>query len=352
MSLIVALLVATLTGLLGMPSLIGFMRRRGYIRRYQIIRIESREEGHSQEIPDMGGVMVILTTILGYLAAHLISQKGPTASGILVLGLMAGSGLIGFLDEFIKLYMRRSLGLRTQAATVGVGIIGVIFAANALHFRNAAGLTPASTRISFDHDLGPSLEFIICVCWLVLLIFCATNGVKFADTIDGLAAGLVALFLVAYVFIGVTESKLACGRGVSGFCYVVRDPQDIAVLAAALLGACSGFLWWNAAPARINLGTTGDFALGAAMAGLAITSRTELLGAVLAGLNGMLILSVVIDKYTHALSHRHVLREVPLQNHYQLAGWPDSTILMRFLLFEGLCLCIGLIIFFARPGLL
>ncbi len=229
--------------------------------------------------PTMGGIIIIIASLLGYVIGHLLTNDPMTASGVLVLFLMTGLGLVGFADDFIKLFMRRSLGLRSGAKLAGQATVGVIFAVLALHFPDGYDLTPASSHISFLADFGISIGPILFVLWVLLMVTGASNGVNLTDGLDGLASGASILVLAAYVIIGNWQLRNDCTTALTPNCYDVRDPLDAAVVAAVVMGACFGFLWWNAPPAKIFMGDTGSLALGGALAGLAIVTRTELAAA-------------------------------------------------------------------------
>lgn len=350
MSVLVAAGVALAASMLGAPFLITLMRRRGYV---QSVRVEWREpRAELSGSPALGGLVIALTAIVGYIAAHLAAFQGITVSGVLILAVVIGTGTIGFIDDFIKIYRQTELGLRIGARAIGIGIVGAVFAVICLHFPNTHRITAVSGNVSFVRDIGPSLNVALAVCWVLLIIFSASAGIRFADSLDGVSCSIAALFMVAYIFIAITQSKLDCSAAASAHCFTTRDPQDVAVVAAAMLGACCGFLWWNVPPARMTLGSTGSFVLGSGMAALAIVTRTELLGAVLAGLNGMILFSVIIQVSSFRLTGKRVFRAAPLQLHYELSGWSQTTIIMRFLLFEGLCIGTGLAIFYISAGLL
>ena len=227
-----------------------------------------------------------------------------TASGLLVLFLMTGLGLVGFADDYIKLFMRRSLGLRSSAKLFGQAAVGVIFAVFALHYPDGYDITPASEHISFLADFGISIGPVLFVIWVLLMVTGTSNGVNLTDGLDGLASGASILVLAAYVIIGNWQYRNDCTTGLAPNCYDVRDPLDAAVVAAAVMGACFGFLWWNAPPAKIFMGDTGSLALGGALAGLAIITRTELLLILLGGLFVIITMSVVIQVGSYKLTHK------------------------------------------------
>ena len=300
--------------------------------------------------PTMGGLVIIVASVTGYALGHLFTADPMTASGVLVLLLMTGLGLVGFVDDFIKLFMRRSLGLRSGAKLLGQTAAGVIFAILALRFPDSYDLTPASLRLSFLSDFWVSIGPVLFVVWVIVMVIGTSNAVNLTDGLDGLASGPVIMVLAAYVIIGDWQYRNDCTITLSSGCYDVRDPLDAAVVAAAVAGACFGFLWWNAPPAKIFMGDTGSLALGGVLAGLAIVTRTELLLLVLGGLFVIITLSVVIQVGSYKLTRRRVFRMAPLQHHFELAGWAETTIVVRFWLIAGMFVGLGLWIFY-RGGI-
>jgi phospho-N-acetylmuramoyl-pentapeptide-transferase len=296
--------------------------------------------------PTMGGIVIIIASLAGYALGHWLTNDAMSASGVLVLFLMTGLGLVGFVDDFIKLFMRRSLGLRSGAKLAGQAIVGAIFAILALHFPDGYDLTPASEHISFLSDSTIILGPVLFVLWVILMVTGTSNAVNLTDGLDGLASGAAILTLAAYVIIGIWQLRNDCTVFLATTCYDVRDPQDIAVVAAAVMGACFGFLWWNAPPAKIFMGDTGSLALGGALAGLAIVTRTELLLLLLGGLFVIITLSVAIQVGSYKLTHKRVFRMAPLQHHFELAGWAETTIVVRFWLIAGMFVAVGLGIFY------
>ena len=296
--------------------------------------------------PTMGGIVIIIASLIGYLAGHVLTGDPMSASGLLVLFLMTGLGLVGFADDFIKLFMRRSLGLRSGAKLAGQAVVGGIFAILALHFPDGYDLTPASPHLSFLTDFGISIGPVLFVLWVIVMVTGTSNGVNLTDGLDGLASGAAILVLAAYVIIGNWQLRNDCTTQLAPNCYQVRDPLDAAVVAAVVMGACFGFLWWNAPPAKIFMGDTGSLALGGALAGLAITTRTDLLLLLLGGLFVIITLSVVIQVGSFKLTHKRVFRMAPLQHHFELAGWAETTIVVRFWLIAGMFVALGLGVFY------
>ncbi len=342
--------------LVGTPLLIKLLARKGY---GQYIRDDGpREHASKRGTPTMGGIAFIFATVAAYFLAKVITgyldgeaDAGPTFSGLLVLGLMVGMGLVGFLDDYIKIVKRRSLGLRAKAKMAGQLIVGVGFAVLALQFADNRGNTPASTKLSFITDFGWTIGPVLFVIWALFMILAMSNGVNLTDGLDGLATGASVLVFGAYTFIGVWQFQESCANALTltnpGACYEVRDPLDLAVVASALMGSCLGFLWWNTSPAKIFMGDTGSLALGGVLAGLAICSRTELLMAILGGLFVLITMSVVIQVGSFRLTGKRVFRMAPLQHHFELKGWSEVLVVVRFWIIQGICVIVGLGLFYA-----
>jgi phospho-N-acetylmuramoyl-pentapeptide-transferase len=296
----------------------------------------------------MGGAVIVFSTLAAYLLTKAVTAKVPTSSALLVLFLMTGLGAVGFMDDFIKIYRQRSLGLRARAKLVGQLAVTLTFAVLVLHFPNSAGLTPASEHVSFLRDIGwLGLGPVLFVIWSYVTIAGWSNAVNLTDGQDGLATGTAVMAFAAYAVIGLWQYGQNCAVSLSKGCYEVRDPLDLAIVAAAVMGACFGFLWWNAAPAKIIMGDTGALALGGAFAGLAICSRTELLALIIGGLFLMEILSVVVQVGSVKLRNgKRVFRNSPIHHHFELMDWPEITITIRFWIIGGLCVALGLGVFY------
>jgi phospho-N-acetylmuramoyl-pentapeptide-transferase len=343
--------ISMIVALLGTRPTITVLRKR---KLGQQVRTGDHAPAHLSKsgTPTMGGIVIIIASLVGYAAGHWLTGDPMTASGVLVLFLMTGLGFVGFLDDFIKLFMRRSLGLRSGAKLLGQVLVGAIFAVFAIHFPDGYDLTPASTHISFLADFGVSIGTILFVIWVLLMVTATSNGVNLTDGLDGLASGASILVLAAYVIIGNWQLRNDCTTALAPNCYDVRDPLDAAVVAAVVMGACFGFLWWNAPPAKIFMGDTGSLALGGALAGLAIVTRTDLLLLILGGLFVIVTMSVVIQvgvfkvtKFKTGKPYR-VFKIAPLQHHFEQVGWAETTIVVRFWLIAGMFVALGLGIFY------
>jgi phospho-N-acetylmuramoyl-pentapeptide-transferase len=343
-TIIVSAGVALILALFGTPLAIKLFTRRGY---GQLIR-EEGPAAHATKrgTPTMGGTVIVLATLVGYLVGHLLTSDKITTSGLLVLGLMTGLGLVGFVDDFIKIYRQTSLGLRSGAKLAGQSVVGAIFAVEVLGHPDGYALTPADPSFSFLRDFGPAIGVLPFVLWIVLMIGATSNAVNLTDGLDGLATGAAILVLAGYLLIANWQLRNDCTVLLTKNCYFVRDPLDLAVVAASVLGACFGFLWWNAPPARIFMGDTGSLALGGVLAGLAVCTKTQLLLVLLGGLFVIITLSVMIQVGSFKLTGRRVFKMAPLQHHFELLGWAETTIVIRFWLIAGLFVALGLGIFY------
>jgi len=344
--------VSLLVALFGTPLLIRLLRKHGY---GQPIRVEGLKSAEIKRgTPTMGGAVMVLAAVIGYIVGHVATDDPLTASGVLVLFAMTGLGMVGFVDDYIKIFRQNSVGLRSGFKLVGQTIVGAVFAFEVLHYPNRYDLTPADAHLSFLRDFGPALGTLPFVIWIVILMAGASNAVNLTDGLDGLATGSTAVVLAAYVLIGIWQERNSCVPSPALQCYQVRDGLDLAVVAAGVLGACLGFLWWNAHPARIIMGDTGALALGGVIAGLAVCTKTQLLLAILGGLFVIVTMSDVIQVGVFKLTRRRtgvgkrVFKMAPLHNHFEMIGWADTTIVMRFWLISSLCVALGLGIFYAE----
>jgi phospho-N-acetylmuramoyl-pentapeptide-transferase len=348
-SIFIAAGVSLIFSILITPLAIRAFRRQGM---GQEIRDDGPESHLSKKgTPTMGGTVIVAAAVVGYLVAHLFLSDRPrwgfSVTGLLLLFLMVGMGTVGFLDDYLKIRHRRSLGLNKTAKLVGQLVVGLTFAVLAINFPTN-GITPASTAISYVRDIEPltlgSIGFVI-LAYLFIAGF--SNAVNLTDGLDGLAAGSSAMVFASYLVISFWQFTHDCADGLIEGCYVVRDPFDVTLVAAAGMGACLGFLWWNTSPARIFMGDTGSLALGGVISGLAIVTRTELLLVVLGGLFVAITLSVVIQVAFFRATRRRVFRMAPLHHHFELAGWTENTVIVRFWLVTGMAVAFGLGLFYA-----
>ena len=339
-----AILLAGATGLLitllGTPVAIRLFRLWGWGQRIR----EDGPRGHLEKMgtPTMGGIVIIGGMVVAYAVARLAFGRF-TAAGISVLIVTVGLGLVGAADDLIKILRRRSLGLSKTTKVVGQALVAVAFTAVALEFAHL------SAEISFLRDTGLRLG-IVFYAWVFLMVAASSNGVNLTDGLDGLASGSSALVLAAYVIIAFWQFRHPCPLpSAPSACYLVDEGAslDLAIVAAGGLGAVAGFLWWNAAPARIFMGDTGALALGGLLAALAIMTHTQLLLLVLGGLYAIVTASVIVQIAVFKLTGRRVFRMAPIHHHFELAGWPEFTVIVRFWIVAGLAVAFGLGLFYA-----
>ena len=345
--ILAAAAIALAVTLLGTPLAIRAFRLWGWGQRI-------REDGphtHMEKMgtPTMGGVVILAGLLVGYFGARLV-LGGMTASGAAVLLAAIAFGALGFLDDFIKVRQRRSLGLSKTAKILGQALIAAGFTAAIVN------LTDVSTELSFFRETGLDLGAFF-VVWVFVILASSSNGVNLTDGLDGLASGSSLFVYLAYTFISFWQFRHACGLGPAEACYPVNADAalDLAVIAAGTAGSVAGFLWWNAAPARIFMGDTGALALGGLMGALAIVSSTQLLLIILGGLFVIETTSVIVQVIAFRGFGRRVFRMSPIHHHFELAGWPEFTVIVRFWIVAGICVAVGLGLFYydfiARGGL-
>lgn len=336
--------------LIATPIFIRFLRAREY---GQFVRDDGPQEHLVKRgTPTMGGVVIVGASISAYLLTHLLRWNSVSVSGLLVLGLMAALAVLGFLDDWAKISKERSLGLTARGKLIGQLVIGVTFAALALNLPDQHGLTPASQYISFLRDINwLYLPIPIAIIWIVFLISAWSNAVNLTDGLDGLAAGSAAFVFAAFALVNVWQFNQWCSRAstLGPRCYWVRDPHDLAVVALAVAGACFGFLWWNAKPAKIFMGDTGSMAIGGALAGLSIMTRTELLLVIMGFLFVMEAGSVALQVgYFKLTKGKRIFRMSPIHHHFELLGWKEVTVVIRFWIICGVAVSLGLGIFYGE----
>jgi len=339
-----------IVALLGTPALIKFLRRHGYA---QAIRVSTADEHYPEHegkrgTPSMGGLAILGGLLVGYFGAHLVAWRVPSVSGLLAVYLTVGLGVVGIADDYLKIFKQRSTGVRARTKLLGQAAVALSFAYLSVHFPDELGRNPASHAISLFRNTGIVLPTALLMLWIWFLVTATTNSVNLTDGLDGLAAGASVMTLGAYTLLSVWQYGQNCQFGQFARCYDVRDPLDLAIFAAAAAGACFGFLWWNTSPASIWMGDTGALSLGGAIAALAILSRTELLLPMLAGIFLIVTLSVIGQVGRFKLTGKRMFRMAPLQHHFEMLGWPEIQIVVRFWIIQGLFIAFGLGLFYAE----
>ena len=321
-----------LVAILGTPLLISELRVRGIGQRIR----EDGPSGHFSKAgtPTMGGLAIMAAAVVGYSVAHV--ENAFTTRGLVGMLTICGAALVGFLDDWLKVTRQRSLGLNKRAKIAGQLIVALTFAVVAVTWLKV------DTHLSFTrfNSTGLQLGHIGWVVLAVLFIVGSTNAVNLTDGLDGLASGSSAFTFVAFTVIGFYQLK---------HFQLYRNPAslDEAVMSAAMIGACAGFLWWNAAPARIFMGDTGSLGIGAAVAVLALLENVDLLLPVIGGLYVLETVSVIMQVASFRLFGRRIFRMAPVHHHFELMGWPETTVIVRFWILAGLFTALSLGAFYA-----
>ncbi len=342
-SILIAAGVALAVVLLGTPVAIRAFSNLGWGQRI-------REDGphtHMEKMgtPTMGGIVILIGFVLGYLASRITTQRF-TVTGLALVLAAVGFGIVGFFDDYTKVKRRRSLGLTKRQKFAGTAVVSLLFAWLVMHYGADAGI---STHVSFVRPTAIALGGLFFL-WAFFVLTGSSNAVNLTDGLDGLAAGSSILVSAAYIFISFWQFRHTCGLlGNAAGCYSVRgaDLQDAAIVAAAMMGASTGFLWWNAAPARIFMGDTGALAIGGLFGALALVTNTVLLLVVIGGLFVLETLSVIVQVISYRGFGRRVFRMSPIHHHFELAGWPEFTVIVRFWIIAGMCSAVGIGLFYA-----
>ncbi len=302
------------------PKFIEFLRRREF---GQQIR-EEGPAGHHQKAgtPTMGGVIVFLAVAIPFLIL-----TGYEWRALGVFGTALACALLGFADDYTKLVRRRSLGLRARtklAVTIAISLGLWFIATHEAHLQSTLRLR----IVDYQVDLGPFYPLLI-----YLVVAGTTSAVNLTDGLDGLAAGCAAIVLLAYVGITFITSEF------------IASSNDLSMLAGCLVGGCIGFLWFNAFPATIFMGDTGALGLGGAIAGLAVMTKTEVLLILLGGIFVIEALSVAIQVLYFQTRHKRVFLMAPIHHHFELRGWSETKIILRFWIIAAICCAIGFTIY-------
>ena len=310
--------------------------------------------------PTMGGVVFIVGSIVGYVVGTLTGGAPPTVSGLLVIWMMVGFGVVGFIDDFMKVRQQRSLGLSGWRKIVGQVLVAVPFGILALNFPNTYGQTPASPYVSFFRDI-PVLSFMalgVIVGWIVYLVWVSfisvawSNATNLTDGLDGLAtgAGIFTISALSLVTFWQFQQRCMSNALVDSYvnaCYPTRDPMDLTIVAASFVGALVGFLWWNAPKAKIFMGDVGSMAIGGVIAAMGILSRTELLTVIIAGVFIIGPGSVILQRYYFkATGGKRLFLMSPFHHHLEMRGWPEITIVVRMWIIAGMLAVTGVGLFY------
>ena len=334
--------IAAVVSMLGSGTMARVLRSRG--RSQPILELNADNiavppHQHKAGTPTMGGVAVIGAALVGYLVSHV--REGVVFSDQTLwmwAGVLTMAG-IGFIDDFIKVRRNRNRGVLWKlkgviTLFVALGIAAVLVAS-----------TDIDTRLSFTRAAWPGWQLgsVVWVVWAGVIIFSTSNAVNVTDGLDGLAGGAA---MIAFAAFGVIA--FVAFRTPEHYSAVV-NPFDLAVFAAAFAGACGGFLWWNAAPARLFMGDVGALGLGTALALLALATNTQLLLPLLCGLNVIEVGSVAVQMgvFRATSGRRRLFRLSPIHHHFEMVGWPETTVIVRFWLIAAALAVTGLGLFFA-----
>jgi phospho-N-acetylmuramoyl-pentapeptide-transferase len=339
-SILLASAVAFIITIFATPIAIRTLRRRNI---GQFIQEEVEGHQHKRGTPTMGGIVIVLAVIVGYIVSHVRvwefgSGLNPrvinfAGQGWLALGAFVGMGVIGFLDDFVKFARKQNMGMSKRWKLLGQVVVAVLFAWGAIAL-------DTSTELSFTRGLGLDLGPWFYGVLVLLMLTAVANAVNLTDGLDGLAAGSSGLVFGAFVLIAFWQFSN------SGF-YKVEGALDLAVVAGAIAGATLGFLWWNAAPARIFMGDVGSQAIGGALAALALLTNTHLLLIILGGLFVMITTSVILQVFTFRVWGKRIFLIAPIHHHFEMKGWPETTVIIRFWILAGIGVAIGVGVFYA-----
>ena len=331
--LLVAVAIAGAISVIGTRLLMNFLRKHSI---GQPIR-QDGPQGHVSKAgtPTMGGLAIVVGAGAGYVFSDLYNGIF-TRTGLIVMAAVIGSAIVGFIDDWLKVSRARNLGLGKRTKILGLLTVAVGFAVLMIHLTDVRTELSYTRYDSLNIDLGPWGWGL----WAVLLILATSNAVNLTDGLDSLAAGASIFAFAAFVIIGFWAFR-------NQDIYGIPHALDLAILAAALLGASAGFMWWNAAPARIFMGDTGSLALGTGMAALALATNTHLLLPIIGGLFVMETLSVIIQVFSFKVFGTRVFRMAPIHHHFELAGWPETTVIIRLWIMTGFATAVALGLFYA-----
>lgn len=331
--LLVAAAIALFASLFGTRVLIGWLERR---RIGQSIR-EDGPQGHLTKAgtPTMGGIAFVAAAALAWFISDL-SGAVYTRRGLLCMAAIVLAGTVGLLDDAIGVSRERNLGLSKRAKTLGLLAVALGFAVSMLAFTNVK-TTLSLTRFDFP---GWNIGRVGWVVLAIIIFYATTNAVNLTDGLDGLAAGSAIFAFAAYTVIAFWGFRHTA-------IYSDESFLDTAVVAASMGAAVAGFLWWNAAPARIFMGDTGSLAIGAGLAALALSTNTVLLLPIVGGLFVMETVSVILQVGSFRLFGRRIFRMAPLHHHFELRGWPETTVIVRLWIVAGLFVALALGIYYA-----
>ena len=339
-AILTAAAVAMVASLIGTRLLIVVFKRIG--KGQPILGAEDRgpvQHMQKQGTPTMGGIAILFSAGLGWFVAHFRDGLPFSDQSMIIWAAIFVLGFVGFLDDFLKVQRQHNRGLFWKKK----GYITFAICIGLTWWLTAA--TGVSETLSFTRSDLPGITFTwpLFVIWTALMVWGTSNAVNVTDGLDGLAAGAASFGFIAFTVIAYWAFRNPQIYG------DVVNPLDLAVLAASLAGACGGFLWWNAAPARIFMGDVGALGLGAALGLLAVTTNTHLLLPIICGINVLEAGSVAVQMGVFKASGRkkRLFKNSPIHHHFEQSGWPETTVIIRFWIISAICVSTAVAMFIA-----
>lgn len=338
-AVLIAGAVAMLVSLATTRGLISFFVRLG--KGQPILGAEDHGPVHQmgkQGTPTMGGIAILLAAAVGWLAAHLRGGLPFSDQAAIIWLTVFVLAAIGFIDDYLKVKRQHNRGIFWKKKG------WITFGITVLLLWLLASTTGVAETISFTRAMSPgwTIPGPFFVLWTALMVWSTTNAVNVTDGLDGLAAGSALFGFLAFTIIAYWAFR-------NPKIYDIVNPLDLAVLSAAFAGACGGFLWWNAAPAKIFMGDVGALGIGAALGMLAVTTNTHLMLPIICGINVLEAGSVAVQMGVFKASGRkkRLLKMSPIHHHFELSGWPETTVIIRFWIISGICVATAVAIFIA-----
>jgi phospho-N-acetylmuramoyl-pentapeptide-transferase len=333
-ALLIAGTVAGAISLLATPLFIRWLQENGI---GQQIRKDGPRGHHTKAgTPTMGGVCIVIAALVGYAVAHFWQGTVYTRKGLLIVFIIAACALIGFADDYIKIRNGRSLGLTAKQKFAAQFGTAIAFSVLAVYWAKV------DTHLSFTRYNLPGID-LHPIGWIVLatlFVVGFSNAVNLTDGLDGLAAGPSSFAYSAYAAIGFWQLRHPE--------YHVVQSLDPALISLAMACACIGFLWWNANPARIFMGDTGSLSIGAGIAAMALMTNTQMLLFLIGGIFVIETASVMLQVGTFRLfNKKRLFRMAPIHHHFELLGWPETHVIIRFWILSGIFTALALGIFYA-----